>query len=234
MMLTLILAESALEIIPETLRNHPSVKRYSERRGKPPEQILLDRSYHHAAMTHLKDSWRRGRPDIVHFSLLSALGSPLNREGMLRIFVHTLDDHVIIVDPSVRLPRNYERFVGLIEQLFKFGKVPPHGRELLRLERRTVSDLISEISPKHTVAFSRKGTPMTLRETIRRCLRFDRLLMIVGGFPRGSFSRRILEAADEVIAIDPETLDSWTVISRIIYEYERSIGLDEKRVKRLL
>ncbi len=58
---------------------------------------ILDRSYHHAAMKDIADSEKRGRPDIAHLCLLEALGSPLNKEGLLRTYVHTYNDYVISV-----------------------------------------------------------------------------------------------------------------------------------------
>jgi rRNA pseudouridine-1189 N-methylase Emg1 (Nep1/Mra1 family) len=47
----------------------------------------------------------------------------------------------------------------------------------------------------------------------------------VGGFPRGRFIDETVALADEVISVDPETLDTWTVVSRVIYDYEQAINL---------
>ncbi len=231
-MLILILAESALETVPEGLWDHPAVKRHSTRRKKPPKLTILDRSYHHAAMKLLKESEKRGRPDIVHFSLLEALGSPLNREGLLQVYVHTFNDYVISVAPETRLPRNYERFIGLMEQLFETGKVPQTGQVLLRLERKIMQELIAEIKPTHVIAFSRIGSPMILREVMTKLSAEKRLAAIIGGFPRGHFSQVTTRLANDMVSIDSQMLETWTVISRIIYEYERTISLNEKRLKR--
>jgi len=76
-------------------------------------------------MRTLTNASKRRRPDIAHFTVLEALGSPLNKEGVLRTYMHTLDDRVITVSPKIRLPRNYDRFVGLIEQLFQKDRIPP-------------------------------------------------------------------------------------------------------------
>ena len=132
-MLSLLFVESALETVPQPLWNHPSVTKRAKTLNKKPSETLLDRTYHHRAMIRLKNNYRRGRPDILHFALLEALGSPLNKEGLLRVYVHTVDDHIISVDPKVRLPRNYDRFVGLIEQLLREDKVPVVGQPLLEL-----------------------------------------------------------------------------------------------------
>ncbi len=122
-----ILAESALEPIPTELRNHPKFRRYAKNQKKSPEAIIFDKSIHSFLIKNPEVYEKRGRPDLVHISLLSILGTPLCKAGRLKIFLHTVNNRVIQVDPSVRLPRNYVRFIGLISQLFEMGQVPPKG-----------------------------------------------------------------------------------------------------------
>jgi len=231
-MLILVLAESALETVPEELWDHPAVRKYSRRRKKKPNVTILDRSYHHAAMKMLKEAEKRGRPDIVHFCLLEALRSPLNKEGLLDVYVHTINDYVISVDPETRLPRNYDRFIGLMEQLFELGRAPQSGRVLLMLERKNMRQLFSEINPTHVIVFSRIGSPMSLKDVIAGFSAERRLAVIVGGFPKGHFTDSTASLANGLFSIDYEMLESWTVVSRVIYEYERTISLNEKRLMR--
>ena len=82
-MLNLILVEAALELVPKRILRHPSVRRNAKRRGKPPEETLLNRSIHHSAMSRLENSEKRGRPDIANVCLLETQGSPLNKLGKL-------------------------------------------------------------------------------------------------------------------------------------------------------
>ena len=233
-MLTLILAESALETVPEKLWKHPSVSKYAKLRRKEPCFVLLDRSYHHNAMKTLEQNEKRGRPDIVHFALLEALGSPLNKEGLLQTYVHTFDDNVITVNPETRLPRNYDRFVSLIEQLFEFGRVPPKKTEtaLLMLKRQTLKQLIGEVKPSYVLALSRTGKPCTIEEAAAKLANAKKPVVIVGGFPHGHFSEATLNLANETVCVDPDMLETWTVTSRIVYEYERALSLPTKRLKR--
>ena len=231
-MLILVLAESALETIPSEIANHPVIRRNSRRRGKDPSLIILDRSYHHRAMLNLPEGFKRGRPDIVHFSLLSALGTPLIREKLMEIYVHTIANYIIYVNPEVRIPRNYLRFIGLMEQLFQYGRVPPNSSSpLMKAVRKTLRDLLLELNPNYTIAFTRRGAIQTLEDTISRIAGRGKIAVLVGGFPHGGFSEETLKLVDEAICIDPEALDAWTVVSRIIYEYERITGLTRKRVK---
>lgn len=232
-MLTLILAESALETIPERLWTRRSIQRYAKQHQKSPQFVLLDRSYHHAAMRGLEHGEKRGRPDIVHFALLEALGSPLNKEGLLNVYVHTIDDHVITVDSVSRLPRNYNRFVNLIEQLFEYEKIPPQPTEkaLLTLKRQTLPQLIREIKPSYVLAFSRIGKPQTLEEAVSKISgEKNRPTVIVGGFPHGHFSETTTKLANSIVSIDSEMMEAWTITSRIIYEFERAISLPKKRL----
>lgn len=231
-MLTLIYAESALETVPKELWQHSAIKKYAEKKGKPPQFLILDRSYHHSAMRQLADNEKRGRPDIVHFSLLEALGSPLCKNGLLRVYVHTLDDNVISVNPETRLPRNYDRFIGLMEQLFESGQIPPEGSPLLTLERNvSLSKLTKSLKPDYTIVFSQDGALKTMEQAISGFSEKKNFLAIVGGFPHGTFSEPIEKLADQVVSIDRETLEAWTVSTRVIYEYERAIGLPVRRLR---
>jgi len=220
MPLWIILAEAALELVPKSILGHPSVLAHSKRRGREPNETLLDVSYHYAAMKRLKQFEKRGRPDIAHFSILEALGSPLNKEGQLETWIHTVQDQVIRVDPKTRVPRNYDRFLGLMEQLFKEKRVPPQGRPLLQLETLPLQTLVERIRSAMVIVLSTLGKPSTFEEIGRSLARIHRPVVIVGGFARGHLSERNIKLADQVLSVDRAPLDSWLVTSRIIYEYE--------------
>ena len=231
-MLTLILAEAALETIPLILWNHTSIRSHSKKKKKSPKQILLDRSLHHSAMRKLENSKKRGRPDITHIVLLEALGSPLNKEGLLQIYVHTYNNFVITVNPITRLPRNYNQFIGLIEQLYKQGKVPAIGETLLTLEEKTLKKLLKDIKPDYILAFSREGNPKTLEETIFSLPIKRNIAVIIGCFRYGHFSKTTLSEVCETVCVDSEMLEAGALTSRIIYDYERAISLPLKRIKK--
>ncbi len=232
-MLTLVIAEAALELVPRELHRHPSVRAHAKRKGKQPGEIILDRTYHHAAMRQLKgfpEPDRRGRPDIVHFSLLEALGSPLNLSGQLRCYVQTWQEKMIMIDPKVRLPRNYDRFVGLVEQLFAVGAVPENGPALLTLRYEKLADLLRENKASPVILLSRAGRTETMEVIVKILSQEPNPTVLVGGFPHGRFTRETMSLAKETISIDRDPLEAWTVISRLVYEFERAIGLPEKRL----
>ena len=227
------LAEASIERVPEQLWRHPAVVKTARARRKRPGAMLLDRSLHHSAMRKLPNAEKRGRPDIAHITLLSVMGSPLNKAGLLRTYVHTIDDHIITIDPATRLPRNYNRFVGLIEQLYEEGQVPPRGPPLLTIRRGRLAELVERLEPSKTIAFTRLGRPMTIEEAMKGLAGLDKPMVIVGGFPHGHFSEEVKALADELVCVDKEGLDAWVVASRAIYEFERAVGLPIERLKGL-
>ena len=117
-MISLILAESALELVPLELQDHPSVLSHAQKLGKNPSEILLDNSWHFAAMKGINNEIKRGRPDLVHFSILEATTIPLYLQNKIKIYIHTIDDKVIYIGENVHIPKSYHRFEGLIEKLF--------------------------------------------------------------------------------------------------------------------
>lgn len=42
------------------------------------------------------------------------LDSPLNRAGLLQVYIHTERNVLIEVNPSTRIPRTFDRFCGLM------------------------------------------------------------------------------------------------------------------------
>jgi rRNA small subunit pseudouridine methyltransferase Nep1 len=54
------------------------------------------------------------RPDITHQLLLALLDSPLNKAGLLQVYIETTKNVLIEVSPHTRIPRTYKRFAGLM------------------------------------------------------------------------------------------------------------------------
>lgn len=124
-MISLVIAESALEMVPPELYGHPAVRSHARRtRGGKRPHMLLDNSWHYAAMKGMPDAARRGRPDLVHLALVTATSAPLYRiRRALEVYVHTADGCVISLGPDVRIPKSYHRFAGLVETLYETGVI---------------------------------------------------------------------------------------------------------------
>ncbi|MCS7108179.1 MAG: 16S rRNA methyltransferase [Sulfolobales archaeon] len=223
--INVIIAEASLETIPSEVATHPAVISSCKLRKKHWSEVLLDTSLHYSAMKRLPNRLKRGRPDIIHTILLEALSSPINLEGHLKIFIHTLNDQVIFVDPVTRIPRNYVRFVGLIEQLFKYGQVPPNdANPLMRIVNLSFINLLRRIDRSKVITLSESGKHMDCESICRLALSED-LPIVIGGFPHGDFRNDIYECSKYVFSIYGKSLDAWVVVSRILGACERVLGI---------
>lgn len=225
--LVMILLEAAIETVPMSIANHPAVIKTALRRGKKPTEILLDASLHYHAMKSLPRSFKRGRPDIVHISLLEALESPLCKRGYLRVIVHTIEGHAIFIDPSTRLPKNYNRFVGLMEQLFKDGQVPPGSpKPLIYLKTMGLKDLLKELSVRGLILLDEKCDYKPVYNIVSQALS-EKMAVGIGAFPRGDFEDETRRSADQCYSMYEEPLATHIVVSRTVSAAESAFRLLE-------
>ncbi|MDG6975552.1 MAG: ribosome biogenesis protein [Nitrososphaerota archaeon] len=218
-MISFVLAESALELAPKEIWGRPAVASDARRRGKKPGEILLDRSFHHSAMERLPDSEKRGRPDLVHVALLSVTGTPLYLDGRVRAYVHTWPGRVIEVAEKTRIPKNYIRFRGLMEEALAGGS----EGGLLRVHDWEVKELVRRVGGGRAFGLSvlgRKSTPMGFAE---ETVKSDDPVVVVGGFPHGHFSKETAAALDEVVRVHPKPLEAHVVAARVLYEIEMAV-----------
>jgi rRNA small subunit pseudouridine methyltransferase Nep1 len=220
-MLTLILAESSLEIVPKELQNHASVTSYCKKNGKSTSDVLLDNSWHFAAMKGIKNEIKRGRPDIVHLTLLSVCNTPLYNAKKLKVYVHTINDKIISISDKIRLPKSYHRFQGLIEKLFKNYKIKVDDTTLLELHDMTFEELLTKIQPSKILGLSTKGDQSTFQDTAKTIT--EDTCLVLGGFQKGHFNEEISQTFDNLKSIHVDSLEAHVVASRILYEYEKTI-----------
>ncbi len=220
-MISLILAESSLELVPKELKSHPSVISHAQKLGKKPSEILLDNSWHFAAMKGIKDEIKRGRPDLVHFCILEATTIPLYKKNKIKIYIHTLDDKVIYFGDNVNIPKSYHRFEGLIEKLFLEKTIESNENVLLEIKGKSFSDLIDEIKPSKVVGLSSKGQKHSFENTVLEMP--ENCCLVVGGFQKGHFSDMVQSKINQLISIQDSSFEAHVVVARMLYEYEKTI-----------
>lgn len=218
MTLIIILAESGLEIIPKQIRNHPAVTKNVIKRNFSSQ--LLDSALHHAAMPKLANHEKRGRPDIAHSCILNALGSPANKSGHLKLFLHTVQDRIFEINPEIRISRNYNRFKGLMTKLLIEGDIIADKSPLITEIHHRLSELIYSFRNPQVFLFSSRGKLISNKTDLFLNPKTQNYIAIVGGFQKGGFSDQILNLSENFISISQYSLDAWIVISRIITHYE--------------
>lgn len=214
-MLNIILADCDLELIPDRLSGHPSVRSYSKKRGKQAKKILLDDNYVHSAIRanypHTDEELRRGRPDIVHFNMVYILDSIPNKEDKIRLFIHTRNNEVITINPELRIPKSFSRFAGVIEKLLMEGIIKSEdGTVLLQLEE--VKDLrvfLDGLGVDTIIGLSPSGKATDLVPLLE-----GNIAVVLGGFSKGDYISKF--KPDKWIKVYDEELTSWAVVAEVL------------------
>ncbi|MBY8989155.1 MAG: 16S rRNA methyltransferase [Candidatus Lokiarchaeota archaeon] len=220
MPLIIFLVECGIELIPKEIRSHSAVRKNLS--AQIYSSQLLDNALHHSAMVNLKNSEKRGRPDIAHLSLLNALGSPLNKNGNLRLFLHTIKNKIYEFNPDIRISRNYNRFKGLMAKLLIDNDINVNGTKLISLFNGTIQDLLSTFKDPKILQFSKKGKLIQNYNELFLGDISKNNIAIIGGFQKSTFSDEFLDLSKNLISISNYSLDAWVVVGKVINFYELS------------
>ncbi len=87
----------------------------------------------------------------------------------------------------------------------------------------TLRNILDEISGI-VVALTTTGVSKPLSEAAAELVEYDDPVLLVGGFPTGHFSQKTLSLADKSYKIHSEGLEAWTVVARVIYDFEKALG----------
>ena len=172
-------------------------------------------------MKGIKNEIKRGRPDLVHFSILEATTIPLYYQNKLNLFVHTIDNKVIRFGKNVHIPKSYHRFQGVIEKLFQEKKIISKNELLLDMKEQTFSELIKEINPSSVIGFSTEGELSSYQKIASEIP--DNSRIVLGGFQKGHFSDSVQNEITNLYSVGNESFEGHVVTSRILYEYEKTI-----------
>jgi rRNA small subunit pseudouridine methyltransferase Nep1 len=186
-------------------------------------------------MKQLPYSWKRGRPDIVHFALMEALSTPLFMNMMLRVYVHTINDKVITIADNLRIPKSYFRFERLMASLFRDNLIKSNeGTILMELSDGTFADLVDIIKPDIVIGLSTVGVQSNAQKVAENAQSTDHSSFVVGGFAKGHFSENVTTFLGPIYSISNIALEAHVVIARILYECERLLekGIDHEGDKK--
>jgi len=194
--------ESSLEIAPKEISKkfYKKIKR---------DDIILDISLHYKSMVKLKDFLKRGRPDIIHHSLLNILEKPFVLNGYVDVYMHVYDNRVFKFNNKIRIPKNYDRFKGLMAQLLKHNSVPPDSEDpLIFLESKSLEEFIKN---RKILLLSEDGEDFSINELINFALK-EGLTIGIGAFAHGDFRENISKAAYKKVRLyNGLKLKTWDV-----------------------
>lgn len=215
-MITFLLAEAELELVPPELHKHPKVLARAKKRRRAGEHLLLDQAADHEAMRSLAvDADRRGRPDIAQVWLLLLMDSVLARKGEARVLIHTRHDGLIRVRPDARVPRNQAKTYQLFEDLLRQGEVPA-GSPLLTLERGRSLESVLQKEARGARVLLDVGGEKARGSRFRELAQAGDVTVCMGGFPRGTFRQAKREWFDHVLRVADDELSVWSALVPVL------------------
>ncbi len=126
---------------------------------------------------------------------------------------------------QARVSGKTSRFGSLLEKLYEDSVVPSSGNPLMSLSREPLQTLIQRQRLDKVIALSTQGTDRPLETVANELPLSERPAVLIGGFPEGNFSQQTTRLTSQMYRIDKRRLEAWTVVSRTIYDYEKSVGL---------
>ena len=95
------------------------------------------------------------------------------------------------------------------------------GNPLIKAEENiSIKDFVERIKPTNIIGFSRKGELKKPSEIAKDSLKEKHSLLIVGGFPHGTFKQETIKIMNKIMSIYPKSLEAHIVISRMLGAYE--------------
>ncbi|KAG5440106.1 hypothetical protein PCK2_000618 [Pneumocystis canis] len=166
------------------------------------------------------------RPDICRQCLLTLLDSPLNKAGLLEIYVHTSKNVLIEVNPKIRIPRTFKRFSGLMVQLLhKLSIRSIDGNEkLLKVIKNPITDYLPP-NCKKIIAFSSDAPTVKISEYLKTIDPNQSLCVVIGAMAHGE-DNFADSWVDEKISISNYLLSANATTSRILHSCENLWGIN--------
>ncbi|CAO3634496.1 unnamed protein product [Cunninghamella echinulata] len=164
------------------------------------------------------------RPDITHQCLLTLLDSPLNKAGLLQVFIHTQKNVLIEVNPHIRIPRTFKRFAGLMVQLLhKLSIRAVNGQEKLL---RVVENPVTKYLPTncHKIALSWDAPTVKLSEYMPTIPSDKNIVVAIGSMAHGTddFADSYV---DEKISVSDYSLSASVACGKIACAVEELWGI---------
>ena len=196
---------------------------------KNPQIINCDD--HYKIIKSMKKKLDEFRPDIIHQCLLNLFDSPLNKVGLLQVYIRTNKNILIEINPKTRIPRTFKRFSGLFSQLFLKNEIGiednSHKEIFLKILNTKLEDIIRDI-PK--ILLSEKGRLVdidTYCKNLENNIKENKnknICFIIGTNPKGDIDPMI-KYNDDCISLSSFDLDSNVVCAKICSAFENSWGV---------
>ncbi|CDK26894.1 unnamed protein product [Kuraishia capsulata CBS 1993] len=185
---------------------------------------LLNCDDHQGLLKKMGRDIAEARPDITHQCLLTLLDSPINKAGKLQVYIQTARGVLIEVNPTVRIPRTFKRFSGLMVQLLlKLSIRSVNSQErLLKVIKNPITDHLPTKCRKITLSFD--APVRRVQDYIETLDDDESVCVFVGAMARGK-DNFADEFVDEKIGVSEYPLSASVACSKFCHGAEDAWGI---------
>ena len=182
---------------------------------KNPE--IINSVDHMNLIKKMNKSYEDYRPDVLHQCLLNLFESPLNKSGMLQVYVRTKENVLIEISPKTKIPRTIKRFCGLMGQLLQNYRIRAlnSSEVLLKIIKNPVTQYIPFGCP--IISTNEKSKLIKLEEYIES-LKSNNVAFVVGAISKGDVN---IDYMTDTISISSFPLTAGIVCSKICTALEK-------------
>lgn len=208
------------------LLDQASLETVKNRRGV---YELLNCDDHRDVCRKLKKNPNDYRPDILHQELLSIIDSPLNKAGLVRVYIKSKKNVLIHVNHQIRIPRTYKRFAGLMVQLLHKLKIKASSTSTTLL--KVIKNPFSQYLPAGTQCYSMSvaGTlyrPINLaKQLVPTSSKKPPVCFIVGAMASGHIVLDDHPYIQSTFSISEYPLSGAVAVSRLLGGIEQHWGI---------
>lgn len=164
------------------------------------------------------------RPDILHQCMLILLDSPLNKAGLLKLYVRSERGVLIEVSPQIRIPRTFKRFCGLMCQLlYKLSIRASNGpHKLLKVIKNPITDHLPAGSRIHLLSVT--GRLVSMPELVATLPSTSGpVVFVAGAMAHGKVEPEY--DVDDCLAISEYPLSGAAALGRLCAAFENHLGI---------
>jgi len=185
---------------------------------------LLNIDDHRGILSRNGREFSSARPDITHQCLLMLFDSPLNRAGLLQVFIRTANNVLIEINPATRIPRTFKRFSGLFVQLLHKYSITAaeSSTKLLKVIKNPVTDHLPAGCRKICMTYGAEKVVHPSKLVPTGDNSEDPIVLVVGAIAKGSISPDYIE---ENVSISNYPLSAALACTKLCDAFEQAWGI---------
>lgn len=165
------------------------------------------------------------RPDIIHQCLQVLSQCPLNRAGLLQIYVRTQNNELFKVDPQLAVPESFETFTKIMVQLLhnlRPVRATTCSKQLLKLIKNPVTLYLPIGCPKYGTSSKAKRVIRPSELVPPKDSPNKSVVVVIGAMAHESCDPDYVE---EVISISKYPLSAALVCAKLTTAFEEAWGV---------